>query len=172
MADVLLIIDVQRMLVDALSPDRRTTLLGTLGPLLDRARAAGVPVVYVQHDGSPDDLIPGTPAWEIAGEIAPRAGEAVVGKRFPDSFRETELAGVLARIGAGDHVIAAGMQTDFCVDATIREAARRGYRVTLVEDAHATYASNGQSEEQIREEVHREARARGVRLVPAADLFA
>jgi len=171
MGEVLLVIDVQQALVDELAAERRAALLGTLRGLLGRARSCGVPIVYVRHDGSPDELIPGTPAWQIAAEIAPNEGEPIVDKRFSDSFRETPLADVLARYG-GDHVIAAGMQTDFCVAATVREAATRGYAVTLVEDGHATYPSQGRSEEEIRTQIHADARARGVTLQTAGTLFA
>lgn len=171
MATALLVIDVQRELVDALAAERRTAFLGTLGELLGRARDAGVPVVYVRHDGSPDELVPGTPGWEVAGEIAPQPGEPIVDKRFADAFRETNLAAVLEKLGV-DRVIACGMQTEYCVDATIREAERRGYQVTLVEDGHATYPVEGASEEQIRAQVHRVARGRLAQIVPAAELFA
>jgi nicotinamidase-related amidase len=169
MAIALLVIDVQRALVDDLAPARRSALLGTLGALLDRAHGAGVPVVYVRHDGAPDELLPGTPAWEIASEIAPRPGEPIVDKRFRDAFRETTLADVLDKLDV-DHVVVSGMQTEFCIDATVREAERRGYRVTLVEDGHATYAVDGASEEQIRAQVHRIAE-RLAQIVPAAELF-
>lgn len=170
MATALLVIDVQRMLVDALAPERRAAFVHTLDTLLARARSAGTPVVYVRHDGGPTELTPGTPAWEIAGEVAPRVNEPIVDKRFSDAFRETNLAEVLAGIDA-DHLIVAGMQTEFCVDATIREADRRGFRVTLIEDGHATFAVEGASEKQIRDQVHRVARDRGAQIVPAAELF-
>jgi nicotinamidase-related amidase len=170
MATILLVIDVQRALVDALEPRRRAAFMATLGGLLERARGSGVPVVYIRHDGSPDELVHGTPEWEIAAEIAPRPGEPVVDKRFSDAFRETSLAAVLGERGA-DSVVACGMQTEYCVDATIREAERRGYHVTLVADGHATYPAEGASEEQIRAQVHRVARGRAGRIVPAAELF-
>lgn len=167
MATGLLVIDVQRALVDALAPDRRTAFLGILAGLLDRARAARIPVVYVRHED--DELRSGSPEWEIAAEIAPRPGEPIVEKRYRDAFRETDLAPVLTRLEA-DHVVVAGMQTEFCIDATIREAERRGYRVTLVSDGHATYSVADASEEQIRSQVHRV--ARGIaEIVPAAELF-
>jgi nicotinamidase-related amidase len=169
MATALLVVDVQQALVDDLAPARRSAFLATLGALLDQARAAAIPVVYIRHDGSPDELVPGTPPWEVAGAIAPRAGEPIVEKRFRDAFRETTLAEVLSRLDV-DHVVLCGMQTEFCVDATLREAERRGYRVTLVGDGHATFDAEGASEEQIRAQVHRVA-ARLARIVPAAELF-
>jgi len=171
MSDALLVIDVQQALVDELPAPRRSEFLERLGALLDGARDAGVPVVYVRHDGSPQELVPGTPGWEIAEAIAPRPGEPIVEKRFGDAFVETNLSDVLSALQA-DHLIASGMQTDHCVAATVRGAGQRGYRVTLVEDAHATYDWDGKSEAQIRDEMQREAVERGVRLVSAADAFA
>ena len=171
MATALLVIDIQRDLVDALPAERRAAFVTTVDSLLGRARAADVPVVYVRHDGGPDELTPGTPGWEVAVEIAPRANEPIVDKRFSDAFRETDLQNVLDGIGA-DRVVVCGMQTEFCIDATIREADRRGYRVTLVGDGHATYDADGFSEEQIRNLVHRVARGGVAEIVPAATLFA
>jgi nicotinamidase-related amidase len=171
MSDVLLVIDVQQALVDYLAAERRDALLGTLRDLIGRARETGVPVVYVRHDGSPEELVPGTPGWEIARDIAPREGEPIVEKRHGDSFEETPPSDVLAGYGA-KHVIAAGMQSDYCVAATIRGAAARGYDVTLVEDAHATYPDRGLTEDEIHAELHADARMRGITLKPAAVVFA
>jgi len=72
----LLVIDVQKGLVEYLPPHRQTELLHNIAALLDKARGAGVPVIYVQHQD--EELLPGTRVWEIADEIAPRNGERVV----------------------------------------------------------------------------------------------
>jgi nicotinamidase-related amidase len=170
MGTALLIIDVQRALVDELNPDRRASFLSTLRTLIERARKTHTPVVYIRHDGSPEEFVPGTAEWEIATEIAPLPSEPIVEKRFRDAFRETNLANVLANLNA-DHLVVAGMQTEFCVDATIREAERRGYRVTLVEDGHATFPVDGASEEQIRAQIHRVARGRVADIALVAELF-
>jgi nicotinamidase-related amidase len=124
MAAALLVIDVQRALLDELAPERRDAFAQTLQGLLRDARATGCPVVYVRHDGSPQELLPGTPDWEVAAEIAPHPGEPIVDKRFRDAFRETTLADVLGSLGV-DEIFVSGMQTEFCVDATVREAERR-----------------------------------------------
>lgn len=168
MATALLVIDIQRSLVDELAPDRRASFLRTVGELLGRARTTGTPMVYVRHND--DELRLGTAGWEIAGEIGPGSGEPIVEKRFSDAFRETDLDSVLKRL-AIDHLVICGMQTEYCIDATIREAERRGYRVTLVEDGHATYPVEGATEEQIRAQVHRVARGFVEAIVPAAAIF-
>jgi len=170
MAAALLVIDVQRALLDELAPDRSAAFVDTLKHVLEDARATGCPVVYVRHDGSPYELLPGTPGWEVATEIAPLPGEPIVEKRFRDAFRETNLADVLSTLGV-DELFVSGMQTEFCVDATVREAERRGFRVTLVEDAHATSPGGGLTEEQIRSHMHRVLRDEIARIVPSGELF-
>jgi len=165
--DALLVIDVQRALLDELSPLRRDELLATLVPFLDRARAAGIPIVYIRNDGSPDELIPGTPEWEIGDEVAPHPGDTIVEKRHNDAFVETNLTDVLTTLGT-DHLIVSGMQTDYCVNATLRGAARHGYRTTLVADAHATPTAN---EAEVRAAMHDASRAGGTRIANAAEIF-
>ncbi len=171
MPEVLLVIDVQRALLAELEPQRGPELLATLKAVIGRARAHGTPVVYVRHDGSPAELIPGTPGWEIAEEIAPRDGDATVDKRFADAFRDTNLASVLAAAGA-DALAIGGMQTDVCVAATMRAAVERGFRVMLVEDGHATSASHGTTEREKHDALHAQARSLGAGVVTAAALFA
>jgi nicotinamidase-related amidase len=171
MTTALLIVDVQRSLVDELAPTRRAALLKTLAEVLAHARGRQTPIVFIRHDDGGGPLAAGSPGWEIAHEIAPRAGEPIIDKRFRDAFRETRLADVLAQRSA-DHVIIGGMQTEFCIDSTIREAERRGFRVTLIADGHATYAADGLSEDQIRAHVHRVAREEIAQIVPAAELLA
>jgi nicotinamidase-related amidase len=168
MNTALVVVDIQRALVDALAPERRREFLTVIERILTRARAANMPVVYIRHND--DELVWGTPGWDIAAEIGPQPGEAIVEKRFRDAFRQTYLADVLAELGA-DVLIVCGMQTEYCVDATIREAERRGYRVTLVEDGHATFPDVGLSEEQIRALINRVARDTVASIRSADEIF-
>jgi nicotinamidase-related amidase len=86
MTTALLVVDIQRALADNLDPARRAAFLNTVTALLERARMANVPVVYVRHND--DELLLGTKEWEIADEIGPRPGEPIVDKRYRDAFRE------------------------------------------------------------------------------------
>jgi nicotinamidase-related amidase len=167
MSTALLVIDVQQALVDWLAIERRTAFLALLNPLIARARGADIPVVYVRHHDA--ELVATTPGWQIASEIAPHAGEHIVDKQHRDAFRDTNLADVLAALQA-DHLIICGMQTEYCVDATLREAERRGYAVTLIADGHATYPAGDLSEAQIIAHVNRVADGLIRDIVPAAEL--
>jgi nicotinamidase-related amidase len=124
-------------------------LLATIGDLVAKARAAEVPVIYVQHNGRPGHpLEPGSQGWPIHPAIAPTAGEPVVGKATPDSFHETTLQAELEARGIVK-LIVAGIQTELCVDTTCRRAASLGYQTTLVRDAHSTWDSRTLSAAQI-----------------------
>jgi nicotinamidase-related amidase len=111
---------------------------------LERFRREQLPVVHVRHlsvrPGS-TFFIPGTAGAEIHERVRPRAGERVIEKNFPNSFRATELDRVLKDAGAKELVIA-GMMTHMCVDASVRQAADLGYTVTLLGDACATRAQS------------------------------
>ncbi|MEQ6903146.1 cysteine hydrolase family protein [Nocardioides sp. YIM 152588] len=129
----LLVIDVQNDVV-AGAP-RRDEVVAAIGRLVDRARDAGTPVVWVQH--SSDHLVAGTDGWAYVPELVRAATEPIVHKRYGDSFEDTGLEDVLAGLGVG-HVLVTGAQSDFCVRSTLHGALVRGYDVTLVADAHTT----------------------------------
>lgn len=102
---------------------------------VERAREAGTPVVWVQHEA--DDLPRNSSSWQLVPELAPAAGEARVYKHFPSSFEETDLEERLAERGT-THVVLAGAQTNWCIRATAYAALDRGYDLTLLKDAHTT----------------------------------
>lgn len=102
--------------------------------LVDRARASGVPVVWVQDHGS---FTEGTPDWALAAPLERAANEPLIRKSYRDSFTGTDLAEVLSQIGAKRLVIT-GAQSDYCIRTTTQSAAARGFDVTLVSDAHTT----------------------------------
>lgn len=167
----LLVIDVQNDLVDALPSERSSALLEIIADLVSNARARRMPVVYVRHNEDDGPLRLGALPWEIAAAIAPQPGDPIVEKRFGDAFLETDL-GELLKTRNVDELIVCGMQSDFCVNATTRGAIALGYRVTLVEDAHATYDAAGKTERQIIDELHAALRDLSVRTVPARRVWA
>jgi len=106
--------------------------------LLERARVAGVPVIHIQHDagpGSPYDVR--TDIGAIVERVAPRAGEPVVVKNYPNSFVQTDLDQLLKE-RAVSNLVLAGFMTHMCVNSTARGAFNLGYAPTVVAAATAT----------------------------------
>ncbi len=108
--------------------------------LLGAFRDAGRPVYFVQHlalqPGAPF-FVPDTPGVEIHESIAPREGESLVQKHFPNSFRETDLAERIRSDGVDDLVIV-GAMSHMCIDATTRAAFDLGFSCSVASDACAT----------------------------------
>ncbi|MFV2178710.1 cysteine hydrolase family protein [Actinomadura sp. LOL_016] len=113
--------------------------LDAAGRLLERARAAGTPIVHVVNDGgegSPYDVR--AEIGRVAPQVAPREDEPTVVKGFPNSFHETDLLDVLRRLDAGPNLVLAGFMTHMCVQFTAQGAFNLGYRPTVVAEACAT----------------------------------
>ncbi|WP_210484454.1 cysteine hydrolase family protein [Microvirga antarctica] len=76
----------------------------------------------------------GSPEHEILPAVQPLPGESIVTKTSNGAFASSSIDSVLRAIGA-DQLYLTGVSSNMCVDTTGREAADRGYAVTLVEDA-------------------------------------
>jgi len=136
--EALLLVDAQVGLVELMPAEIQERVLPKIRTLLEAARASGVPVIYIQHDGPKGHpLETHTKGWEIHPSIKPLESESVVRKRESDSFFETTLQEELKKRGITHLVIAGGM-TEYCVDTTCRRATSLGYDVTLASDAHLT----------------------------------
>jgi len=144
-----LVIDVQVGIVEGFRAYRGAEVLERINTLLDRARASGTPVIYVQHDGGEGHpLKPNTEAWQIHPVIKPCDGELVINKRSSDSFFETPLKGELEALGI-KHLVVTGCMTEYCVDTACRSAVAHGFDVTLASDAHTTIDNGVLKAEQI-----------------------
>jgi nicotinamidase-related amidase len=128
---VLLVVDVQVGVMGESWDSAR--IIKNVARVVERARADGVPVVWVQH--SDEELPYGSPQWQWVPELVPAEGELLIHKKFNSSFEQTELEEELAELGA-THVALAGAATNWCIRATAYGALDLGYDLTLIEDAH------------------------------------
>jgi nicotinamidase-related amidase len=138
----LLVVDVQEAMFGpgqqppVFQPEETVARIKTL---LDKARAAGAKVIYVQHHDRKDpEMAPGQTGFAIRAAIAPLPGETVVVKRICDSFAQTNLEQILREAGV-QRLVTCGIQSEFCVDAATRGAMNRGFDVILASDAHTTW---------------------------------
>jgi nicotinamidase-related amidase len=129
----LLVVDVQQGVIA--EAYERDAVVANINALIAQARAALVPVVWVQH--SDEQIEKGSDAWQIAPELDPSAAEPIVEKCYGDAFEDTTLEAELAKLGVGK-LIVTGAETDACIRSTIHGALARGYDTILVSDAHTT----------------------------------
>ena len=129
----LLVVDVQNDVVG--NAWHRDAVVGRIAHLVESARTAHVPVVWVQHNA--DDMPIGSAGWNLVDALHPAPDEHHIDKQYGDSFAATDLESVFEELNV-EHVVLCGAQTDACITATLYGAIHRGYDVTLVEDAHTT----------------------------------
>ena len=138
MTTALLIIDVQQGLCEGEhNAFESADVIGRINRVSAKARTAGVPVVFIQHESESGYLEFGTGPWQLAKALHTEPSDLRIRKTTPDSFLRTELEAVLQARAVTDLIIC-GMHTEFCVDTTTRRALALGYPVTLIEDAHTT----------------------------------
>src|SRR2546429_9836144 len=98
----LLVIDVQvNMFAESDPVYQGNELLAHISSLLEKARDAQLPIIYIQHGSERRDhpLEIGTPGWHIHPTIAPQEGDRIVHKRTPDAFYNTILQQELQALG-------------------------------------------------------------------------
>jgi nicotinamidase-related amidase len=138
MRTAILVIDVQQGLCEG--PDAAHDCPGTIARInlvTHRARDAGVPVFFIQHESNAGYLEYGSCEWQLATGLQVQADDRRIRKTTPDAFLRTELQEALQALGVS-RLVLCGMHTEFCVDTTARKALALGCPVVLVSDAHTS----------------------------------
>jgi nicotinamidase-related amidase len=149
MKTALLVIDVQQGLCEgahAMFESQR--VIDRINEVSAKARGAGSPVIFVQHESPSGDFEFESTTRQLAGGLNVETTDLRVRKTTCDSFHRTDLQQLLNARAITDLVVC-GMQTEFCVDTTVRRALALGYPIALVADAHTTENSRHFSAAQI-----------------------
>jgi len=138
---VLLVIDVQTGLFERAFPIYNAEgVLENINTLIDHARDADVPVIFIQHSNK-NTLIKSSDAWQLHPEIQTREDEVLIHKLHGNAFEETELREILEAQGVSE-LIVTGLVTHGCVRATTLGALKLGYRVILVSDGDSKFSKD------------------------------
>ncbi|MEI7063102.1 isochorismatase family protein [Dickeya chrysanthemi] len=127
---VLIVVDMQNG-VFATSRYQQEVVVERINRLIDAADQT----IFIQHTDA--DCPPGSEAWQLLPALHRPVNAISVTKTACDAFYRTELAEILSRLHV-QHFTLCGCATDYCVDATIKNAASRGYAQTVAGDAHTT----------------------------------
>jgi nicotinamidase-related amidase len=149
----LLVMDMQNGIVPMLGASS-ATIIASVGKAIANARAKKIPVIYVVvgfRNGFPEVSAnnKGFSAskerfaklnmedfMKVESSIAPQAGDVTVTKRRVSAFTGSDLEVVLRAQGI-QHIILTGIATSGVVLSTLREAADKDYRVTVLSDGCA-----------------------------------
>lgn len=132
------------------------TLVQPIAGLLAAARRVGVPVVWLVASYEEERLPPSMLAQKRrlgveaiccregswgAGffGVSPAEGEPVFAKHTYSGFSNPDLAAFLAERGI-EALVFCGVQTNVCVESTLRDAHARGFDVAIVPDAVGSHA--------------------------------
>ncbi len=124
---------------------------GTMARINDvtrKARQAGVPVIFVQHESNSGYLEHDTREWQLAEGLATESADRRIRKTTPDSFLRTGLETLLRELKV-ERLVLCGMHSEFCVDTTARRALALGFPVVLVSDAHTSAGNAAISAQQV-----------------------
>lgn len=148
----LLVMDMQSAILRNL-PDA-TAVIGNVSKALTAAREKKIPVIYVTvgfRQDAPEisknnkGFSAGRERFlnvktedflKIESSLAPMTGEVVVIKRRVSAFTGSDLEVILRAFGI-QHIVLTGVATSGVVLSTVREAADKDYRITVLTDCCA-----------------------------------
>lgn len=136
---ILLVVDTQKGITDDRLHDF-DSLRNNINKLIFEAREHGVEVVYVRHDDGPGTgFSVGDDEFEIFQEFAPQGGERVFDKTVNSALHESTGLAVYLAEKKEKQIMVVGLQTDFCIDATIKSGFDLGYQMIVPAHANSTF---------------------------------
>ena len=144
---VLLVVDTQKLLMNE-KLFNLEKLIENIKTLIHRARKNNVEVIYVIHDDGDDgELTKGKDGFEVYEEFKPMEGERVFEKKLNSSFKNTGLVNYLKEKNQQD-IVVVGLQTDKCIDATIKCGFEHGFNMIVPAYANSTINNDFMSAEE------------------------
>ncbi len=115
--------------------------------MIKTARENNIEVIYIRHDdGAGFLLTKGEDGFEIYDEFAPLNNEKIYDKVVNSAFRNTGLIEYLNSVNEKT-VIIIGLQTDYCIDATVKAGFEHGLEVIVPENCNSTFDNDYMSAE-------------------------
>lgn len=134
---ILLVVDTQRLITNHDLYEFQTFVY-RIRTLIEEARKNMIEVIYVRHDdGAGQALTKGTPGYEIYEAFQPLPEERVFDKNVNSAFKDTGLSEYLHDKGE-DTIVIVGLQTEYCIDATVKCGFEHGFKMIVPEKTNST----------------------------------
>ncbi|MDS3042799.1 cysteine hydrolase family protein [Streptococcus pneumoniae] len=124
MKTAFIIIDVQNVLVE--TGFQTKSLLEKISYLQNQARSKNIEIIYVQHIENSEAQT--SEDWQLSALLNRKSDEKVFQKKYNSIFKETGLKEYLDN-----------MQTEYCVDTSVKVAFEYGYQLIVPEGAVTTF---------------------------------
>lgn len=129
----LLVVDVQNGVIQSFY--KKEQVVENIRLMLSKARAASVPIIWVQH--SSEELIKDTNEWKIEASLTPGMDDYFIEKFFNSAYERTTLNALIKQLDLSK-IVLVGAATNWCIRATVYATLERGYDLCLISDAHTT----------------------------------
>ena len=132
----LLVIDIQKGITDSRLFNFEAFIDDTIR-IIKAARDNQIEVIYFQHDDGPGTGFSiGDEDFEIAEQMIPKEGEKIFIKNINSCFGNKDFTDY---VKDDNTLMIVGLQTNFCIDATVKSAFERGYKVIIPQGANSTF---------------------------------
>ena len=116
--------------------------------LIKKARHNDIDIIFVRHDdGVGNELTKGNDGFEVYDGFQPYDNEIIFDKNVNSSFKDTGLLEYLMQKGENT-IIIVGLQTDYCIDATIKAGFEHGFKMIVPENTNSTFDNQYMTAEQ------------------------
>lgn len=116
--------------------------------LIKKARHNDIEIIFVRHDdGVGNELTKGNDGFEVYDGFQPYDNEIIFDKNVNSSFKDTGLLEYLMQKGENT-IIIVGLQTDYCIDATIKAGFEHGFKMIVPENTNSTFDNQYMTAEQ------------------------
>lgn len=135
---VLLVVDIQKGITDNRLYGFADFICQTKR-VIEAARNNNIEIIYVQHDDGPGTgFSVGDLDFEIAEQVVPHVNDKIFVKNINSCFGNTELSQYLKNL-EDKRLIVVGLQTNFCIDATVKSAFEKGFKVIIPKGTNSTF---------------------------------
>ena len=143
---ILLVVDMQKGITDEDLYDYENFMDRTVR-LINAARKNDVEVIFIQHDaGEGTGLTVGDEAFELVDEVGHKEGEKVFVKKINSCFGNRDFREYMEK-QEDKRLMIIGLQTNYCIDATVKSAFERGFEVIIPEGTNSTFDNDYMSGE-------------------------
>lgn len=127
---ILLIVDTQKLITNE-NLYKFDEFVINVEKIIAKARKNNIEIIYIRHDDGPqNELTKGIDGFEIYEKFKPSKEEKIFDKKVNSAFKDTGLLEYLTS-KKERNIIIVGLQTDYCIDATIKCGFEHGFHMIV-----------------------------------------